>query len=147
MYEPRDKVGRRADWGVLSPSKLGSSLEKTRETFAHFTGRAVRAARCCYHLRMASVPRTPERLARGKYLVQGILSCEVCHTPSDWTQHGAPQVLGMELSGQTLTLAGFPGTAVAPNITPDPETGAGNWTDDQIARAIREGIKRDGTTI
>jgi len=91
--------------------------------------------------------RTPERLARGKYLVQGVLSCEVCHTPSDWSQHGAPQVLGMELSGQTLTLAGFPGTAVAPNITPDPETGAGNWTDDQIARAIREGIKRDGTTI
>jgi mono/diheme cytochrome c family protein len=91
--------------------------------------------------------RTPERLARGKYLVQGVLSCETCHTPSDWTQHGAPLIPGKEFSGQELTLEGFPGTAIAPNITPDAETGAGNWTDDQIARAIREGIKHDGTTL
>ena len=91
--------------------------------------------------------RTPERLARGKYLVQGLLGCETCHTPSDWTQHGAPSIAGRELAGQPLTLGGFPGTAVAPNITPDPETGAGNWTDDQFARAIREGIKHDGSMI
>jgi mono/diheme cytochrome c family protein len=91
--------------------------------------------------------RTPERLTRGQYLVRGLLSCESCHTPSDWTQHGAPSVAGMELAGQTLPLAGFPGTAVAPNITPDPQTGAARWSDDQIARAIREGIKHDGTTI
>ena len=91
--------------------------------------------------------RTRERLAGGKYLVQGILSCEVCHTPSDWSQHGAPSVAGMELAGQSLALGGFPGTAVAPNITPDAETGAGGWTDDQLARAIREGIKHDGGTI
>ena len=91
--------------------------------------------------------RTPERLARGKYLVQGLLSCESCHTPSDWTQHGAPSVAGMELAGQSLPLGGFPGTAVAPNLTPDRQTGAAGWTDDQIARAIREGIKHDGTTM
>ncbi len=91
--------------------------------------------------------RTPERLARGKYLVQGLLSCEVCHSPSDWTQDGAPSVAGMELAGQTMPLAGFPGTAVAPNLTPDPQTGAAAWTDDQLARAIREGIKHDGSTI
>lgn len=91
--------------------------------------------------------RTPERLARGRYLVQGLLGCEVCHTESDWTQHGAPRVAGMELAGQAFPLPGFPGTLVAPNLTPDAETGSGNWSDDQIARAIREGIKHDGTTI
>jgi mono/diheme cytochrome c family protein len=91
--------------------------------------------------------RTPERLARGKYLVQGLLSCETCHTPSDWTQHGAPSVPGMELAGQVLPLAGFPGAPVSPNITPDPQTGAVNWTDDELARAIREGIKHDGSMI
>jgi len=90
---------------------------------------------------------TPGRLARGKYLVTGLLSCETCHTPSDWAQHGAPNIPGKEFSGQELPLEGFPGLAVSPNITPDPETGAGNWTDDQIARAIREGIKHDGTTL
>jgi mono/diheme cytochrome c family protein len=91
--------------------------------------------------------RTPERVARGRYLVQGILNCEVCHSPKDWSQHGAPLLADKELSGQVLPLAGFPGTLVAPNLTPDPETGSAKWTDDQIARAIREGIKHDDRTL
>jgi hypothetical protein len=36
---------------------------------------------------------------------------------------------------------------VAPNITPDVETGAGRWTDDMLARAIREGIGHDGRAL
>ncbi len=36
---------------------------------------------------------------------------------------------------------------VAPNITPDKETGAGNWTDDMLARAIREGISHEGRIL
>jgi len=44
-------------------------------------------------------------------------------------------------------LPGVPGTLSAPNLTPDAETGAARWTDDQLARAIREGIRHDGTTI
>jgi mono/diheme cytochrome c family protein len=91
--------------------------------------------------------RTPERVERGRYLVQGLLGCETCHTPSDWTQHGAPKVAGMELAGQAFMLPNFPGELVAPNLTPDPETGSASWSDDQIARAIREGIKHDGTTL
>ena len=91
--------------------------------------------------------RTPERLARGRYLTQGLLSCETCHSPSDWTQHGAPMLAGRELAGQILPIANFPGAVVAPNLTPDIETGSASWSDDQIARAIREGIKHDGTII
>lgn len=91
--------------------------------------------------------RTPERLARGKYLVRGLLGCEMCHTQSDWSQHGAPRVPGKELAGQALPLVGFPGTLVSPNLTPDAETGAANWSDDEISRAIREGIKHDGSTL
>jgi len=53
----------------------------------------------------------------------------------------------MELAGQDFSLPGVPGRLSAANITPDAETGAGRWTDDQLARAIREGIKHDGTTI
>jgi hypothetical protein len=41
----------------------------------------------------------------------------------------------------------LPGRLVAPNLTPDKETGAGNWTDDMLARAIREGIAHDGRTL
>jgi mono/diheme cytochrome c family protein len=91
--------------------------------------------------------RTPERQERGHYLVKGILGCESCHSPKDWSQHGAPVLAGLDLAGQSLSLPGFPGMLVAPNLTPDPETGSANWTDDQIARAIREGIKHDDTTL
>ncbi len=91
--------------------------------------------------------RTPERVARGRYLTQGLLGCETCHSPLDFTKHGAPMPAGMELAGQILPIPDFPGTIVAPNLTPDPETGSANWSDDQIARAIREGIKHDDTTL
>ena len=36
---------------------------------------------------------------------------------------------------------------VAPNITPDSETGAGRWTDDQLVRAIRQGVSHDGRRL
>ena len=91
--------------------------------------------------------RTPERLARGRYLVGGLVGCETCHSPKDWKTHGAPNLPGMELAGQLLPVPGLPGTIVASNLTPDPETGAASWSDDQIARAIREGVARDGRTI
>lgn len=91
--------------------------------------------------------RTPERLARGRYLVQGLLGCEVCHSPKDWTQHGAPNQPGMELAGQPMPIPDFPGTIVAPNLTQDADTGSARWTDDQIARAIREGIKHDDSIL
>jgi hypothetical protein len=90
---------------------------------------------------------TPERLARGRYLTQGILGCEVCHSPKDWNTHGAPNLPGMELAGQVLSIDGFPGVAVTSNITPDRATGGGAWSDDEFARAIREGIGHDGRTL
>jgi hypothetical protein len=46
-----------------------------------------------------------------------------------------------------MPLEGLPGRVVSPNITPDPETGAGTWTDEQLARAIREGISHDGRAL
>ena len=90
---------------------------------------------------------TPARLERGRYLVTGLLGCESCHTPKDWNTHGAPNIPGKELSGQVFPVADLPGTVVSSNITPDTETGAGNWSDDAIARAVREGVGHDGRTI
>lgn len=53
----------------------------------------------------------------------------------------------MELAGQVMPISDLPGRTVAPNLTPDPETGAAQWSDDEVARAIREGIGRDGRAI
>src|SRR5436190_12250475 len=86
------------------------------------------------------------RLARGKYLVDGVLGCFSCHSDADWSKPGAPPVAGREGAGHVWSGQGIP-WLVAPNITPDKETGAGNWSDDTLARAIREGIGHDGRTL
>jgi mono/diheme cytochrome c family protein len=93
--------------------------------------------------------RTAERQARGRYLVESVSACMDCHSPHDWTRHDAPILPGREGSGQELSavLQGLPGRIVAPNLTPDLETGAGNWSDDALARAIREGIGHDGRAL
>jgi hypothetical protein len=53
----------------------------------------------------------------------------------------------MEGAGQQLPYTDLPGRVIAPNLTPDKETGAGNWSDDMLARAIREGIGHDGRAL
>jgi len=90
--------------------------------------------------------RTPERLARGRYLVNGIGECFACHGPSDPNRPGWPPVPGKEGSGSEDVSADTPGM-VAANLTPDRETGIGNWTDDMLARAIREGVGHDGRLL
>jgi mono/diheme cytochrome c family protein len=90
---------------------------------------------------------TPERLARGTYLVEHVTACMECHSPHRWTEHDAPIDANMLGAGQVIPMKGLPGRVVAPNLTPDPETGAGTWTDDQLVRAIREGIGHDGRAL
>lgn len=82
------------------------------------------------------------QLERGRYLVQSIVACGNCHTPQG---PKGPQP-GKEMAGGFL-VEEKPFTAYAPNITPDKETGIGKWTDAQIATAIREGRRPDGTLI
>lgn len=83
-----------------------------------------------------------DALARGRYLVESIAGCGNCHTPKG-PQGDLP---GMNLAGG-MVFDEQPFRAVASNITPDPDTGIGRWTDAQIARAIREGIRPDGRII
>lgn len=92
--------------------------------------------------------RTPERLARGEYLTEHLLDCFACHSDRDWTQHDAPVIAGTKGGGSpAFPLQDLPGQVYPPNISPDKDTGAGNWTDDQLARAIREGIGNDGRAL
>jgi mono/diheme cytochrome c family protein len=89
---------------------------------------------------------TPQRLERGRYVFE-LTGCGGCHSQQDWNTHGAPVISGTEGGGQWLNMPDLPGRVVAPNLTPDIETGAGGWTDDQFARAIREGIGYDGRAL
>lgn len=90
--------------------------------------------------------RTAERKERGRYLTESVIGCFDCHSEKDWKTTGAPPVAGRTGAGRSWEVDGLPWLA-APNITPDEETGAGTWTDDQLARAIREGIGHDGRAL
>jgi hypothetical protein len=115
-------------------------------------GRTARAAGVLKAvLQMDVIPRTPERLARGKYLVEGILQCTACHSELDFTQRPLRVVPGTKLGGHLFDAAELgmpPGTqVVASNISPDPEYGAGKWKDADFVRALRQGIGHDGRTL
>lgn len=104
----------------------------------------VRAGAFVVVLFFAASVRAETLLERGAYLMRGIVACGNCHTPKG--PGGVPSA-NMEMAGGFEVKLPHVGTAIAPNITPDKETGIGRWTDQQIITAIREGKRPDGTTI
>jgi mono/diheme cytochrome c family protein len=83
-------------------------------------------------------------LQRGAYLTKSVAACGRCHTPRDGE---SKPIAGMEMAGGTEFDDPDLGHVVAPNITPDPETGIGRWSKAQIVTAIRNGVRPDGTII
>jgi mono/diheme cytochrome c family protein len=92
----------------------------------------------------ASAAETPSQVARGKYLVT-LGGCTDCHTPGyfmgkpDENRFLAGSEVGFEIPG----LGVFHGR----NLTPDKETGLGNWSADDIVTAIRTGTRPDGRQL
>ena len=89
---------------------------------------------------------TEARLARGKYLAEGPTHCFFCHTEHDFSKPEYPIIQEKKGAGWMLPIPEL-NNPWARNITPDKETGIGDWTDDEISRAIREGIRKDGTAL
>jgi len=89
---------------------------------------------------------------RGEYLVKTVGACGDCHTPINFMT-GQPD--------NTRFLAGMPGMFQIPgrgpdggpgiigsrNLTSDMTTGLGSWTDDQIKRALLDGVDKDGKAL
>jgi len=73
-------------------------------------------------------------IARGEYLTKAG-DCIACHTNSP--EKGKPFAGGLPMETPF-------GTIYSPNITPDKETGIGNWTDADFIYAMREGISPHG---
>ncbi len=80
-------------------------------------------------------------IERGAYLAKAG-GCVVCHTAIGPT---GPDVANAFAGG--LEMPDKFGTWRTPNITQDKSTGIGGWTDDQIAAAIREGVRPDGSGL
>lgn len=89
-------------------------------------------------------PAASKALAeRGRYLAI-TMGCNDCHTPG--ALYGGPD-FGRELSGSEVGWHGPWGTSFARNLTPDPETGLGSWTADQVANVLRTGVRPDGSVL
>jgi mono/diheme cytochrome c family protein len=99
-------------------------------------------AACAAAAVSASTAAAETLYQRGKYLVETIAACGNCHTP---VGPKGPIMARAFSGGPPLPGKGF--KAFATNITPDKETGIGKWTDAQIIRAIREGVRPDGSIV
>ena len=105
--------------------------------------RLLAAAICVTALHGASHAADPQA-ERGKYLVQ-IGGCNDCHTPGNFLGHrDTTRTLGGSDVGFAIPKMGV---FVAPNLTPDKATGLGNWSNEQIARAITSGVRPDGRIL
>jgi mono/diheme cytochrome c family protein len=83
-------------------------------------------------------------IERGKYLVS-FGGCFDCHTPGyffgkpDMARYLGGSDVGFEIPGL--------GVFVGPNLTPDPDTGLGKWTEAQIVTALQTGKRPDGREL
>ena len=83
-------------------------------------------------------------LERGKYLVEGILTCGNCHTPRG--PKGVLDTANRHAGGpQVWETAEY---RVRPsNITPDKDSGIGGWSAGEVKAAIRDGKRPNGQQI
>jgi hypothetical protein len=88
---------------------------------------------------------TPERMRRGECLVHAVNNCMECH--AEYDEKAEPPVMVSKEGAGSVVFAEGEFRMVAPNTTSDPETGIGKWSDEAIARAIREGIADDGHAL
>lgn len=112
-------------------------------------------------LNINSVESQSDKVQRGKYLVDTVGACGHCHTP----RAGAEYNMDMYLAGhpanapsprynfsmmqqgifiltspQMSAFSGPFGTSFSSNLTPDKETGLGDWTEEMFIKALRTGL-------
>lgn len=119
-------VGAAGTWMLLTPPAL---------SFAQGDAVTLSAYRGPSPIGVPVVLRSADLVTRGKYLAEAA-DCEVCHT----TEGGQPFAGGRA----------FPtpfGVLHSPNITADPETGIGDWSDTDFLAAVHKGIAKDGKRL
>jgi mono/diheme cytochrome c family protein len=124
-------------WSLISAAVLGGALTAT---VAVLERRTYDPGYPAIH-----ASADPAVVARGRYLVHGPAHCTGCH--------GDPRHKADFLAGRDGPLTGgvefhLPiGTVRSANITGDRETGIGGMRDEEIARSLRFGVRRDGRAL
>ena len=119
-------VGLGLAWWLIPPGALAFAGGST-VTLAEYT--AVSPTGVSAELRNADI------VTRGHYLAR-VAGCETCHTIEG----------GARFAGGRAFKTVF-GTLYSLNITADPETGIGTWTDADFVRALHKGVAKDGTNL
>ena len=99
----------------------------------------------CSHAQVP-LPAVPQSLSdasveRGEYIVRTVAVCGHCHAADPKKSSDGPLSGGMEFKNWRI------GTARASNLTPDDATGLGTWSDAEIVRALRNGVRKDGRLL
>jgi mono/diheme cytochrome c family protein len=94
----------------------------------------------CAHATPPLPPAAPSTAARGEYLVRNVAVCGGCHSADEKNPDG-PLSGGKEFRNWRV------GVIRASNLTSDDATGLGTWSEAEIVRAIRTGVRKDGRLL
>jgi mono/diheme cytochrome c family protein len=94
-----------------------------------------------------AVPEVKDAVAYGRYVVQGLGDCFVCHSNSFETLDPLrPEQSGGYLGGGNMLLDATGHKILGANLTMD-ATGLGGWTEDEFVRAVQRGVRKDGRIL
>jgi mono/diheme cytochrome c family protein len=94
-------------------------------------------------LALATSAAAQSSLERGGYLVNAVMACDGCHTP----RGPAGFVMEKRFSGGSQTWNDPAYTVKGSNITPDPDTGIGRWSESDIKISLTEGLRPYGMPL
>lgn len=98
-------------------------------------GRGLLFSIVCLSLFYLAAPGIAADATRGQYLVEALAACDSCHTPRGPNGYD----FAARFSGGSQTFTGNGYVARGSNISSDPETGVGGWSDDALRAAIVAG--------
>jgi mono/diheme cytochrome c family protein len=94
------------------------------------------------------VPPRTDQVAYGSYVVKGLADCYSCHSKDFKTMNVLePEKSEGYMGGGNPLLDADGHTVMSANLTMDPETGIGRWSEDDFVRAVRTGMRPDGRAL
>ncbi|MDB5104191.1 MAG: putative diheme cytochrome c-553 [Fibrobacteres bacterium] len=93
-------------------------------------------------------PDTADKIAYGRYLALDAFDCFACHSGDFKKMNDRVPEKSFRFFGGGNSMPDLTGRPInTANLTPDPETGIGKWTEEQFVKAVREGVRPDGRLL
>lgn len=94
------------------------------------------------------IPNPADKIAFGKYVADDLSNCYICHSADLLKVNGLQPEKSFGYYGGGTPMRNDAGeTVTSANITMDPETGIGKWTEEQFIQAVRFAKKPDGSML